>query len=69
MVITGISDDIVDDKSEDTVTLIMEDVDVIVQNGDIEACHRMKNLTKKLPVKKTIKFLFNLFIVSIARRR
>ena len=69
MVITGISDDIVDDKSEDTVTLIMEDVDVIVQKGDIEACHRMKNLRKKLPVKKTIKFLFNLLIVSIARRR
>ena len=56
MVITGISDDIVDDKSEDTVTLIMEDVDVIVQNGDIEACYRMKNLTKKLPVKKLLSF-------------
>ena len=69
MVITGISDDIVDDKSEDAVTLIMEDVDIIVQNGDIEACHRMENLTKKLPVKKTIKFLFNLLIVSIARKR
>ena len=69
MVITGISDDIVDDKSEDAVTLIMEDVDVIVQNGDIETCHRMENLTKKLPVKKTIKFLFNLLIVSNARRR
>ena len=69
MVITGISDDIVDDKSEDAVTLIMEDVDIIVQNGDIEACHRMENLTKKLPVKKTINFLFNLLIVSIARKR
>ena len=69
MVITGISDDIVDDKSEDAVTLIMEDVDVIVQNGDIETCRRMENLTKKLPVKKTIKFLFNLLIVSNARRR
>lgn len=69
MVITGISDDIVDDKSEDAVTLIMEDVDIIVQNGGIEACHRMENLTKKLPVKKTIKFLFNLLIVSIARKR
>ena len=34
---TGIPDDIADDKLEDAVTSIMEDVDVIVQNGYIKA--------------------------------
>ena len=33
--IFGIPDDVADDELEDAVTSIMEDVDVIVQNGDI----------------------------------
>ena len=35
VIISGIPDDIADDDSEDAVTSITEDVDVIVQNGDI----------------------------------
>ena len=37
----GIPDDIADDKLEDAVTSMMEYVDVIIQNGNIEACHRI----------------------------
>ena len=33
IVISGIPDDVADDDLEDAVTSIMEDVDVIVQNG------------------------------------
>ena len=46
-VISGIPDD----DLEDAVTSIMKDVYVIVQNGDIEACHRMSEKTFS---KKTI---------------
>ena len=42
------------DELEDTVTSIMEDVDVIVQNGDIEACHRIGKSDQKTTSKKTI---------------
>ena len=41
IVIFGIPDDVADDDLEDAVTSIMEDVDVIVQNGDIETCRRI----------------------------
>ena len=51
IVISGIPDDVADDL-EDAVTSIMEDVDVIVQNGDIEACHRIGKSDQKLPAKK-----------------
>ena len=43
-----------DDDLEDAVTSIMEDVDVIVQNGDIEVCHRIGKSDQKTSSKKTI---------------
>ena len=51
-VISGISDDVADDDLEDAVTSIMKDVDVIVQNGDIEACHRIGKSDHKTSSKK-----------------
>ena len=48
IIIAGIPDSITDDKLEDAVTSIMEDVDVFIQNGDIEACHRIGKSIKKL---------------------
>ena len=54
IVISGIPDDVADDDLEDAVTSIMEDVDVIVQNGDIEACHRIGKSDQKSSSKKTI---------------
>ena len=54
IVISGIPDDVADDDLEDAVTSIMEDVDVIVQNGDIEACHRIGKSDQKTSSKKTI---------------
>ena len=54
IVISGIPDDVADDDLEDAVTSIMEDVDVIVQNGDIEACHRIGESDQKTSSKKTI---------------
>ena len=53
-VISGISDDVADDDLEDAVTSIMEDVDVIFQNGDVEACHRIGKSDQKTSSKKTI---------------
>ena len=53
IVISGIPDDVADDNLEDAVTSIMEDVDVIVQNGDIEACHRIGESDQKTSSKKT----------------
>ena len=53
IVISGIPDDVADDL-EDAVTSIMEDVDVIVQNGDIEVCHRIGKSDQKTSSKKTI---------------
>ena len=38
IVITGIPHIIAGDELEDTATSIVEDVDVVIQNGDIEAC-------------------------------
>ena len=43
-----------DDDLEDALTSIMEDVDVIVQNGDIEACHRIGKSDQKTSSKKNI---------------
>ena len=54
IVISGISDDVADDDFEDAVNSIMEDVDVIIQNGDIEACHRIGKSDLKTFSKKTI---------------
>ena len=54
IVISGIPDDVADDGLEDAVTSIMVDVDVIVQNGDIEACHRIGKSDQKTSRKKTI---------------
>ena len=51
-VISGISDDVADDDLEDAVTSIMKDVDVIVQNGDIEACNRIGKSDHKTSSKK-----------------
>ena len=44
---TGNPDDISYDKLEDAVTFIMEDVDVVIQNGDIKACHRIGKSERK----------------------
>lgn len=38
IVLSGILDDITDDKLEDAVSAIQADVDVNNQNDDIEAC-------------------------------
>ena len=54
IVIAGIPDDTTDDNLEDAVTSIMEDVDVFIQNGDIEAFHRIGKSDKKTSSKKTI---------------
>ena len=54
IVISGIPDDVADDDLENAVTSIMEDVDVIVQNGDIEVCHRIGKSDQKTSSKKTI---------------
>ena len=54
IVISGIPDDVDDDDLENAVTSIMEDVDVIVQNGDIEVCHRIGKSDQKTSSKKTI---------------
>ena len=54
IVISGIPDDVADDGLEDAVTSIMVDLDVIVQNGDIEACHRIGKSDQKTSRKKTI---------------
>ena len=54
IVISGIPDDVADDDLEDAVTSIMEDVDVIVQNGDIEVCHRIGKSNQKTSIKKNI---------------
>ena len=40
--------------TKDAITSIMEDVDVIIQNGDIEACHRIGKSDQKTSRKKTI---------------
>ena len=47
IVTTGIPDNIADDILEDAVASIMEDIDVIVQNGDIEAYHRIGKSDRK----------------------
>ena len=57
IVISGIPDDVADDD--------LEDIDVIVQNGGIEACHRLGNLTKKLPAKKP---LLDLSIINTVKK-
>ena len=50
--ITGIPQIIADDELEDTATSIMEDVDGVIQNGDIEACQNweiwQKTSSKKM---------------------
>ena len=54
IVIVGIPDDITDNNLEDAVTSIMEDVDVFIQHGDIEACHRIGKSDEKTSSKKAI---------------
>ena len=54
IVISGIPDDVANDDLEDAVTSIMEDLDVIVQNGDIEACHMIGKSDQKTSGKKII---------------
>ena len=66
-VISGISDDVADDDLEDAVTSIMKDVDVIVQNGDIEACHGIGKSDHKTSSKKK-KQLLDLSIVNTVRK-
>ena len=66
-VISGISDDVADDDLEDAVTSIMKDVDVIVQNGDIEACNRIGKSDHKTSSKKK-KQLLDLSIVNTVRK-
>ena len=41
IVLSGILDDITDDKLEDAVSATQADVDVNNQNDDIEACRRI----------------------------
>ena len=41
IVLSGILDDITDDKLEDAVSAIQADVDVNNQNDDIETCRRI----------------------------
>ena len=67
IVISGIPDDVADDGLEDAVTSIMVDVDVIVQNGDIEACHRIGKSDHKTSSKKK-KQLLDLSIVNTVRK-
>ena len=47
IVITGTPANIANYKLEDVVTPIMEDVDVVIQNGDIEAYNRIGKSDKK----------------------
>ena len=54
IVISGIPDDINDNSLESTVISIMKDVDVNIDSGDIEACHRIGKLDGKTSSKKTI---------------
>ena len=54
IVIPGIPDDSDDDELEDAVTSIMQDVEVVVQSGDIETCHRIGKSDQKTSSKKTI---------------
>ena len=54
VVVSGIPDDVTDDDLEDAVTSIKEDVDVIFQNDDVEACHRIGKSGQKTSSKKTI---------------
>ena len=51
IVITGLPDNIAD-ATLDVVTFIMEDIDVVIQDGDIEACHRIGKSDKKTSSKK-----------------
>ena len=64
-VITDIPDDIAYDKLNDAATFIMEDVNVIIQNGGIEAYHRIGKSDKKASTKK---ILFYLLMPSIVRK-
>ena len=61
IVITGIPDDTADEKLEDAVTSIIEDVDIVIQNGDIEACYRIGKSNKKTSSKKTFVPFVNRF--------
>ena len=54
IVITDIPDDVADDDLEDAVASIMEDVEVIVQNGGIVACQRIGKSDQKTFSKKAI---------------
>ena len=54
IVISDIPDYVADDDLEDAVASIMEDVEVIVQNGDIVACQRIGKSDQKTFSKKTI---------------
>ena len=63
IVITGIPDDTADEKLEDAVTSIIEDVDIVIQNGDIEveAYYRIGKSNKKTSSKKTFVPFVNRF--------
>ena len=54
IVISGIPDDITDDDLEDTVTNILKDVDVHINDNDLEAAIVLANRIQGLEVKKTI---------------
>ena len=54
IVISGIPDDVADDKLVDVVTSIMKNVNVDVQNADIEACHRIGKLDQRNSSKKLL---------------
>ena len=59
IVISGIPDDITDDDLEDTVTNILKDVDVHINNNDLEACHRIGKSDARTGSEKTIVRLVN----------
>ena len=65
IVISGIPDDVADDDLEDAVTSIMEDVDVIVQNGHWSVSQDWEIWPKNFQQKKT---LLDLSIVNTVRK-
>ena len=54
IVISGIPDDINDNDLESTVIKLMKDVDVYIDSGDIEACHKLASRIVKHQARKQL---------------
>ena len=54
IVISGIPDDINDNNLESTVIKLMKDVDVYIDRGDIEACHKLASRIVKHQARKQL---------------